>query len=406
MFSDAQSSEPAQELSPVPSFVPLAVDPVDPVDLTKSDLASTTVKAVSAVPEVQNLTSSANPPTLDPTVKPTTVGAPVISESKLSSAIDSWANLFKGSSKKLEKKGTSFTLPSGEACVTIPNSVIEKNRKSWEFFILGQFYSDPPSQGTIHNIVNGIWSMQYRDVTISKMDGNAFLFRIPNSATRNIVLTQRLWQIEGQTMFVANWEPGFVPTKPELASAPVWLELCNVPFQFFNEYGLEHIAGLVGDPKSLHPTTTNKTNLEVAKVFTIIDSRKPLPEVAIPNQRRVKAKQKHDLPVLNTSKEKGPQREIFSTVVLHPGQSTLGTESDIIKGESSVWTVVKSKEPPKLQAPDASQSEVDSDSSDIISNESQKGSEESSDHQGYPQVSPKGNKKKKKGSRGKGPKPT
>lgn len=79
-------------------------------------------------------------------------------------------------------------------------------------------------------------------------------------------------------MFVANWKPGVVPAKPELSSAPIWLELRNVPLQFFNEDGLEHIAGLVGEPKCLHPSTANKSNLEVAKVFTIIDPRKPLPE--------------------------------------------------------------------------------------------------------------------------------
>lgn len=193
-------------------------------------------------------------------------------------ATDNWCSVAKGSSKQLRKRGDAFTLPSGEACVKIPNSVIEKNKKSWECFVLGQFYSDPPSQGTIHNIVNGIWSKQYRDISVSKMEGNAFLFRIPNAYTRNRVITQRLWQIEGQTMFVAKWEPGVVPTKPELKSAPIWLELRKVPFQFFNEDGLERIASMVGDPKFLHPATANKTNLEVARIFTIIDPRKPFPE--------------------------------------------------------------------------------------------------------------------------------
>ncbi|CAN7136968.1 unnamed protein product, partial [Brassica rapa subsp. narinosa] len=150
--------------------------------------------------------------------------------------------------------------------------------KSWEPFVLGQFYSDPPSQGTLHNIVNGIWNKHYRDISVSKMEGLAFLFRIPNAATRARVINQRLWQIEGQTMFVDKWEPRVVPAKPELTSAPIWLELRKVPFQFFNEDGLERIAGLVGDPKYLHPMTKNKTNLEVAKVWTIIDPRVPLPE--------------------------------------------------------------------------------------------------------------------------------
>ncbi|RID44984.1 hypothetical protein BRARA_I01743, partial [Brassica rapa] len=192
-------------------------------------------------------------------------------------AADSWCDRAKGV-KQLSRKGEAFILPSGEACVKIPNSVIEKNRKAWEPFVLGQFYSDPPSQGTLHNIVNGIWSKQYRDIAVSKMEGFSFLFRIPNAATRNRVIKQKLWQIEGQTMFVDKWEPGIIPTKPELTSAPIWLELRNVPLQFFNEDGLERIAGLVGDPKFLHPSTANKTNLEVAKVFTIIDPRKPLPE--------------------------------------------------------------------------------------------------------------------------------
>ncbi|RID40913.1 hypothetical protein BRARA_J00919, partial [Brassica rapa] len=75
-----------------------------------------------------------------------------------------------------------------------------------------------------------------------------------------------------------KWEPGVIPVKPELTAAPIWLELRNMPFQFFNEDALERIASLVGDPKFLHPSTKNKTNLEVAKVFTVIDPRKPLPE--------------------------------------------------------------------------------------------------------------------------------
>ena len=79
-------------------------------------------------------------------------------------------------------------------------------------------------------------------------------------------------------MFVSHWEPGFLPEKPALTSAPIWLELRNVPLQVFNEDGLERIAGLVEHPKYLHPATANKTILDVAKVLTIIDSRKPLPE--------------------------------------------------------------------------------------------------------------------------------
>ena len=192
---------------------------------------------------------------------------------------ESWVRMVKGSSRLLQKSGDVSTLPSGEVCVKIPNKVIEKHKKSWDFFVLGQLYHEPPAQKLLHNVLNGIWSRYHRDISVTKMEGNSFLIRIPNVATRSRVIYQRLWQIQGQTMFVAKWEPGVVPEKPELTAAPIWLELRNVPLQFFNEDGLERIASLVGDPKVLHPDTANKTNLEVAKVLTLIDPRKPLPEM-------------------------------------------------------------------------------------------------------------------------------
>ena len=79
-------------------------------------------------------------------------------------------------------------------------------------------------------------------------------------------------------MFVAKWKPGLQPEIPELTSAPVWLDFHNVPPQFYSEEGLEHIAGALGDPLFLHPAIANMTNLEMARVFTIIDPSKPLPE--------------------------------------------------------------------------------------------------------------------------------
>lgn len=136
---------------------------------------------------------------------------------------DSWCNLFKRNTKRLEKKGKSCTLPFGETCVKISNSVIEQNQKAWDSFIKGQFYSDPSSKGVLHNVVNGIWSRQFKDILVSKLEGNVFFFRILNVSIRNHVLNHRLWKIKCQMMFVANLKPGVVPVKPELTSASIWL---------------------------------------------------------------------------------------------------------------------------------------------------------------------------------------
>ncbi|KFK42816.1 hypothetical protein AALP_AA1G042800 [Arabis alpina] len=449
----------------VPLETQLSTQICDPaIDSVKVDSSTDPETPDSTMETVIDL---AAPVEITPTVKVVHTAVPVEQAKAQPLLTDSWSGLFKGSSKELQKKGTAFTLPSGEACVTIPNSVIENNRKGWECFILGQFYSDPPSQGIIHNIVNGIWSRQYRDVTVSKLEGHAFLFRVPNASTRHRVLTQRLWQIEGQTMFVAKWEPGMKAINPELTSAPIWLELRNVPLQFFHEEGLEHIAGLVGKPKALHPSTMNKTNLEVAKVFTIIDPRKPLPEavnvqfesgdiarvlVSSPwmppicsyckevghilkrckvapiqcnkcsSTAHITEKCQKRFPINQNngqsrrgrarSRSQGVQSKA-DTAVDTPNEavgidtSTLDKSKGPHLGESSgLSVVIKHTEsgPASGSLCLAKESKVEEDSSDVDTNEDQTVSVESSDHQGYTKVSPKKKKKKKnKRERGKGP---
>lgn len=143
---------------------------------------------------------------------------------------------------------------------------------------MGQFYEDAPARGAVHAISNGIWRKQRRDISVSKMEGNTFLFRVPCPNARRGILSQNFWQFDGQTMFVAKWAPGLQQIKPELEMVHVWLEFTGVSLQFFNSDALQEIAGIVGHPVCLHPTTLNLTNTEVAKVYTVIDPRKPIPE--------------------------------------------------------------------------------------------------------------------------------
>lgn len=211
-----------------------------------------------------------------PSAVPTQQTAP--SQSGVKTQATLWKEKVSPNSGRMDPEGTPFTLDSGEACVKIPNSVIERNRKAWDSFIIGQFYEEAPAKGAVHAIVNGMWSKQRRDISVSKMDGNAFLFRVPCPHARRRILKQCLWQVDGQTMFVAKWAPGVTPEKPALSTVPVWLDFHGVPLQFFNRDALKEIAGLVGHPLYLHPSTENLTNIEVAKVYTVIDPRTPLPE--------------------------------------------------------------------------------------------------------------------------------
>ncbi|KAL0741639.1 hypothetical protein Bca4012_083152 [Brassica carinata] len=230
---------------------------------------------------------------------PSALSGPQNSPEKTQAAAkDTWCDRARGV-KQLSKKGEAFILPSGEACVKIPNSVIEKNRKAWERFVLGQFYSDPPSQGTLHNIVNGIWSKHYHDIAVSKME-----------------------------------EPGITPTKPELTSAPIWLELRNVPFQFFNEDGLERIAGLFDSGVISRVLVSSLWMPQVCGFCKEIDhSTKRCPTAFKPCSLCDSTEHASDKPPGITLPPLSVQSKTSLVEVTH--QSKLGTEKDKARGEPS-----------------------------------------------------------------------
>ena len=186
--------------TPIPAhevFIPiLAID-------TETPKSKTLATVNPIVPG--SATHSLAPPE---TGKPTTIDKAPPPIAAQQSPADLWKGSVKEASVKLFPKETPYTLYSGEKCVTIPNAVVEKNKKAWECFILGQFYEEAPARGAVHAIVNGIWSRQRWDITVNKMDGNAYLFRVPCPNVRRRILSQNLWQIDGQTMFVAKWFPG------------------------------------------------------------------------------------------------------------------------------------------------------------------------------------------------------
>ncbi|KFK28834.1 hypothetical protein AALP_AA7G055000 [Arabis alpina] len=210
-----------------------------PLSHTISDSVSPT-KPLAVGP-----TPSTEPPSLEGLNAPQTSGSssqvPGASPIPRLVAKTTWSELVQGTLTKMKKRGTPFVLESGELCVEIPNDVIKRNLKRWDSFILGQFHGNLPSHGALHAIFNRIWSNKLRDITVSKLGHKSVLIRVPSPATRKRILSQALWHIEGQTMFVASYSPGLTPAMPSLEEVPVWLEFKGVPPHFYSEEGLEYI---------------------------------------------------------------------------------------------------------------------------------------------------------------------
>ncbi|KAF3520343.1 hypothetical protein DY000_02062811 [Brassica cretica] len=160
-------ADPAMEIVS-PNLENLATEVTVPSS-TFSDTTAATNTGIETVTETNSPQDRQDvhvPSPANPTASPSTP-----------SPAELWKGFVKEANIKLYPKEKPFLLDSGEPCVTIPNAVVEKNKKAWECFIIGQFYDEAPARGAVHAIVNGIWSKHRRDITVSKMDNQAFLFR-------------------------------------------------------------------------------------------------------------------------------------------------------------------------------------------------------------------------------------
>ena len=67
-------------------------------------------------------------------------------------------------------------------------------------------------------------------------------------------------------------------TKSRGGSCVVWIYWCSAPV--FNRDSLQEFASLVGHSIVFHPSTTQLTNIDIAKVYMVIDHQKPLSDFA------------------------------------------------------------------------------------------------------------------------------
>lgn len=187
-----------------------------------------------------------------------------------------WVAVARGSSC-LEEIGTPTQHISGAPFVLIPDENIEAAKAEFKDYIFAQFHGPPPEMGRVIGVVNAIWARTGPRIFVHRIGPGAFLLRVHNSRTREVILSRNLWNIANHPMFVAPWSPEFTPETPPISSAAVTVEFRGVPYLLFNDESLSRLATAVGKPVALAPETARKENFEVAKVIVRVDLLKDLP---------------------------------------------------------------------------------------------------------------------------------
>lgn len=168
----------------------------------------------------------------------------------------------------------------GVVSMEIPAAILSDPNPLWRCYVVGHFIGDAPHVGSIHAMVNRIWTQAKGSprIDVQFIEKNTVLFRIENTQTRSRVLHRKYWHIADIPLVVNDWSPETASAQPDLSVMPMWIDLRGVPSNLFPLKGLRCLSRADGKFVKLHPNTERCTRLDVARVLVEVNLHKALTE--------------------------------------------------------------------------------------------------------------------------------
>lgn len=123
-------------------------------------------------------------------------------------------------------------LEDGTPKITIPATVIRRTPETWKEFLIGRFCGSAPPISKVIADLSPIWG-RHGKLTVHRAGHIAYLFHIPNLATRQWVLEVGLWKVSKCSLVMTTYSPSDTIQRFNLVSAPIWVHLSNIPPEMF-----------------------------------------------------------------------------------------------------------------------------------------------------------------------------
>ncbi|CAI0455976.1 unnamed protein product [Linum tenue] len=108
------------------------------------------------------------------------------------------------------------------------------------------------------------------------MKNGCFLVRFRSHKDYELACSEGPWLLGDTYLTVFRWYKGFNPWKVEVKSTPVWVQLPDLPIEFFNAEAVTIIAQLIGRPVRVDRATEMGARGNYARVCVEVDLSRPL----------------------------------------------------------------------------------------------------------------------------------
>ncbi|KAF7123196.1 hypothetical protein RHSIM_Rhsim12G0177600 [Rhododendron simsii] len=190
-----------------------------------------------------------------------------------------WKNLLVNKGNTAGVLELQFFPPSeegGKLLVTAPPAVGELGAKKWQSSLMSYFLDRKAPYMTVKSIACRIWEKFDITDVLSNEDG-FYLFLFNNDDAYKRILDSGPWHIGGRLMILKKWEPQMCLVKDQLVRIPIWVQLYNIPHEYWTAPGLSYVASAIGRPLYADSMTEKCRRLSYAGVCVEIEVGAYLP---------------------------------------------------------------------------------------------------------------------------------
>lgn len=196
-----------------------------------------------------------------------------------------WAGLFKDNRKMDAAMLLTECLEEGDK-INLNSEDIDIIEEAWGFGLIGYVAGKFPGKGAIDHCCRA-WGVK---VKLHFHSSGWLLFKFNSSVDRDFVLSQGPYYIYGRPLLLKIMPDVFNFNDSAISSVPIWLQLPNLPLEFWNVRALSKIASKLGVPKQADKLTISRDRVSFARVLVEVDITKPLKRevcITVPNGKEL-----------------------------------------------------------------------------------------------------------------------
>ncbi|KAI8560219.1 hypothetical protein RHMOL_Rhmol04G0239000 [Rhododendron molle] len=168
------------------------------------------------------------------------------------------------------------TMEGERITVSLPSAVEAQGAMKWKDCLVEHFVDKKIPFLAVRSVAFKK-RVDYGLVDVLSNDKGFYFFQFGSKDAYRQIVESGPWHFGGRLMVLQIWHPDIEYEKERLAKLPIWIQLFNVPLQFWIAEGLSYIASFVGKPLYVDELTETAKRISYANICVEVDVTASLP---------------------------------------------------------------------------------------------------------------------------------